>query len=174
MSSYGKEDPLEPSASRPHMPGYGISPANIGIGLLPWSWAVERVARSHYYWISTVRPSGRPHVMPVWGVWLDEHMWFSSSGGSRKTLNLESNPWAAVSTDDATEPVVMEGTATRVSSAAEPGAVRAFADAVNAKYGTEYPVDFFMENATFRLKPDRVFGLSERDFDSSPTRWTFI
>jgi len=60
----------EPSASRPYMPGYGLLDAAQGAGLLPWSWAVERLQRSHDYWVATVRPDGRPHVMPVWGVWM--------------------------------------------------------------------------------------------------------
>ena len=33
------------------MPGYGILPAGEGTGLLPWEWAVERLARSHDYWL---------------------------------------------------------------------------------------------------------------------------
>jgi hypothetical protein len=56
-----------PKASRPHMPGYGIVPADSGDGLLEWAWAVERLNRSRNYWIATARPDGRPHVAPVWG-----------------------------------------------------------------------------------------------------------
>jgi nitroimidazol reductase NimA-like FMN-containing flavoprotein (pyridoxamine 5'-phosphate oxidase superfamily) len=156
------------------MPGYGIQPANDKTDLLPWSWAVERLVRSHYYWISTVRPDGRPHAMPVWGVFMEGEVWFSSSGGSRKTLNIESNPQVVACTDDATEPVVVEGTARRLSSTGEPQAVHAFADAVNAKYGTEYPVEFFFENATFLVRPDRVIGMTESEFENSPTKWTFV
>ena len=60
---------MEPSTSRPHMPGYGIAGPREGSGLLPWSWAVQRLTASHDYWLATVCPDGRPHVMPVWGVW---------------------------------------------------------------------------------------------------------
>jgi len=111
--------------------------------------------------------------MPVWGVWMDGRVWFSSSGGSRKTLNIESNPSLVVSTDDATQPVVVEGVASRVSSAGEPEAVYAFADAFNAKYGTENPTEFLLENPTFRVEPERVIGMTESDFENSPTRWIF-
>jgi nitroimidazol reductase NimA-like FMN-containing flavoprotein (pyridoxamine 5'-phosphate oxidase superfamily) len=156
------------------MPGYGILPANDPTDLLPWSWAVERLVRSHYFWISSVRPDGRPHAMPVWGVFTEGRVWFSSSAGSRKTLNIESNPHVVVSTDDAAEPVVVEGAVERVSSTGDPEAVHAFADALNAKYETEYPVEFFLENATFLVMPDRVIGMRESEFESSPTRWTFV
>ena len=37
-------------------------------GMLPWSWAEERLTRSHDYWCATTWPDGRPHVMPVWAV----------------------------------------------------------------------------------------------------------
>ena len=33
----------EPHASRPYMPGYGLLGPDEGTGLLPWSWAEERL-----------------------------------------------------------------------------------------------------------------------------------
>jgi hypothetical protein len=39
----------EPRASRPYMPDYGVQPADEGTGLLPWSWAEERLIGSHDY-----------------------------------------------------------------------------------------------------------------------------
>jgi nitroimidazol reductase NimA-like FMN-containing flavoprotein (pyridoxamine 5'-phosphate oxidase superfamily) len=155
------------------MPGYGILPADEGMGLLPWSWAVERLTRSHDYWLSTVRPDARPHAMPVWAVWLESALWFSSGGSSRKARNLAMNPWAVITTDDALEPVVVEGQAVIVSPTDERSAVERFAEASNSKYDTEYPVQFFLDNACFRIAPSRVYGLAEADFTGSPTRWTF-
>jgi PPOX class probable F420-dependent enzyme len=152
------------------MPGYGILDEHGGTGLLPWSWAAERLASSHDYWLATVRPDGRPHVTPVWGVWLDDAVWFSSSGESRKARNLATNPQATITTDDALEPVVVEGEVTRLSGL-EP--ITRFTEVVNRKYESDYGVDFFTANACFRLRPLRVFGLTEADFAGSPTRWVF-
>ncbi|HEU4760074.1 MAG TPA: pyridoxamine 5'-phosphate oxidase family protein, partial [Dehalococcoidia bacterium] len=67
----------DPMVSRPHMPGYGISEDDEG--LLPWAWAEERLAKSHNYWVATARPDGRPHAMPVWAVWLDDRLYFSTA-----------------------------------------------------------------------------------------------
>ena len=64
--------------SCPHMPGYGVLPAEEGRGLLPFEWASERLVRSRSYWVSTVRPDGRPHLMPVWGVFVDDVFTFST------------------------------------------------------------------------------------------------
>jgi len=161
---------MEPQASRPHMPGYGIVPAGEGSGLLPWSWAEHRLTVSHDYWLATVQSDGRPHVMPVWGVWDGESLWFSSGPESRKARNLSRDPRATITTDDPKEPVVVDGTVTRVSD--ETGN-RRFAELVNAKYETDYSVDFFLVNACFRLCPVWAFGLMQADFSGSPTRWTF-
>src|SRR2546427_4666203 len=67
-----------PLASRPYMPGYGLPAADKGEGLLPWEWAVERLTESHNYWVATTRPEGRPHVMPVWGIWVESVFYFST------------------------------------------------------------------------------------------------
>jgi hypothetical protein len=53
------DDPTDPVAGRPHMPGYGMVGANEGTGLLPGSWATERLARSHDYWLATGGVEGR-------------------------------------------------------------------------------------------------------------------
>jgi PPOX class probable F420-dependent enzyme len=162
----------EPIASRPYMPGYGTLDAHQGTGLLPWSWARERLERSHDYWVATVRPDGRPHVMPVWGVWSDQALWFSSSRRSRKARNLDVNPSCAITTDNALEPVVIEGEAVLVE---DPAAIADFVAQVNAKYGTDYSIDFFRapSNACYRVRPVWAFGLAEADFTGSPTRWIF-
>jgi hypothetical protein len=119
-----------PRASRPHMPGYGILGPTEGTGLLPWWWATERLTSSHDYWLATTWPDGRPHVMPVWGVWLDDALWFSSSRGSRKIDNLRHDPRCVATTDDARDPVVVEG---RGEIATDRPRIAAFLDASNAK-----------------------------------------
>lgn len=162
----------EPHATRPYMPGYGTLPADEGSGLLPWSWALQRLRNSHDYWISTVWPDGRPHLMPVWAVWCDEALWFSSALRARKIHNLRANPAVSLATDDALNPVVLEGVAKVVT---ETVALRTFLGQVNAKYGTGYGAELTdpARNATVRVRPRWVFGLDEADFAGSPTRWEF-
>jgi hypothetical protein len=62
------------------MPDYGIMPADAGGGLLPWSWAVQRLDRAHNYWVATSKPAGSPHLAAVWGVWVDGAFHFSTAG----------------------------------------------------------------------------------------------
>ena len=162
----------DPRATRPYMPAYGILTASEGTGLLPWSWAVERLERSHDYWLGTVWPDARPHVVPVWGVWREDALWFSSSKTSRKARNQAANPHAVMTTDNALEPVVIEG---RVELVVERSAIERFAGWADANYSTSYGVDFYAApgNRCFRLVPTWVFALTEADFTGSPTRWKF-
>src|SRR4051812_30374502 len=113
------------------MPGYGVLPADEGSGLLSWAEADRRLTVSQHYWCATVCPDGRPHVMPVWAVWLGARLWFSSGLRSRKARNLAADPRCTLTTDDARDPVVVEGTAERITDARR---IAAFVDAVNAKY----------------------------------------
>jgi PPOX class probable F420-dependent enzyme len=156
----------EPTASRPHMPGYGVRGPGEGIGLLPWSWAEERLKASREYWVATVRPDGRPHLMPVWGVWHEGAFWFSSGEQSRKARNLRSDPRCSISTSNAAEPVVIEGIAELVT---EPSVVQVITGLEKQKYSTEYTA----ENSCFKVALTRAFGTAEDDPAGSPTRWTF-
>lgn len=154
------------------MPGYGVRGPNEGSGLLPWSWAEERLSSSRNYWLVSRWPDGRPHAMPVWGVWSQATLWFSSSRGSRKARNLAADPRCVVTTEDAMNPVVIEGT---VEAVGDGPALAGFLAQVNAKYHTNYGPEMVdpAANTTFRVRPRWAFGLKQDDFTGSPTRWLF-
>jgi hypothetical protein len=154
------------------MPGYGLRPAAEGTGLLPWSWAEERLISSRNYWVVSSWPDGRPHAMPVWGMWHDGGFWFSSSRGSRKAKNLSANPRCVVTTEDAENPVVVEGVAHLLTAPADLAALLALE---NSKYSTDYGIEMLdpAVNSSFRVRPVWAFGLTAADFTGSPTRWDF-
>jgi hypothetical protein len=76
-----------------------------------------------------------------------------------------------VTTEDAGDPVIIEGTAEIVT---DPAAIRRFLAHSNAKYQVAYEIDFLdpAVNATVAVRPHRVFGMKQGDFTGSPTRWT--
>ena len=162
-------NPSQPQASRPHMPGYGLPDATEGQGLLPWRWAVERLEPARHYWLSTTRPDGRPHAMPVWGVWLDDCFYFSTGGESRKARNLAANAHCVVSVEAADGAVIVEGTAAEVQP-------ETLSQTVFAAYQAKY--DWELDPALgpiFIVQPSVVLGFSSipGEFIGSATRWTF-
>ncbi len=117
--------------------------------------------------------------MPVWGAWIDNALWFSTDQNSRKARNIAANPHSVVTTDNALEPVVVDGLARLVTDRSE---VAMFTDVVRNKYAAEwledvYTVDFFDSNlgggGTYLITPASAFALKESEFTTSPTRWSF-
>jgi hypothetical protein len=164
-----KQTKATPTASRPHMPGYGIADASGGKGLLPWSWATERLSKAHTYWIATTRPGGRPHMMPVWGIWIDNSFYFSTGRDSRKAQNLISNPGCVVATEQAGDSVIIEGTARLVSETS-------LLKQCRAAYQLKYDWDMEANGEPFyEVRPAIVFGFIETGdaFTETATRWTF-
>ena len=162
-----------PIASRPHMPGYGITAAAEDEGLLPWSWAVERLSRAHNYWLATGRREGGPHLTAVWGVWHDDAFYFSCASNSRKARNLSENPACAVSTEQADEAVIVEGVAERFRDIER---LTRFVEAYNPKYEWDFiAADLAKSGGIFVVHPRVAFAFIEDpgQFQSSATRWTF-
>lgn len=114
----------EPTTGRPWMPGYGV-PEDLD-GVLPWSSAEERLTSCRNYFVATTRPDGRPHVMPIWGLWLNGLFCFSTAITSVKSRNLLANPRCTVTIEDGHHSVIVEGVA-RVTELAE---VRGFIEGV--------------------------------------------
>jgi PPOX class probable F420-dependent enzyme len=162
--------PAQSTVGRPVMPkNYGIKDAHGGSGLLSWERAREQLAKARNYWIGTTRPDGRPHVMPVWGLWLDERVWFSTGRPSRKSLNLRHNPNVVVHLESGDDAVILEGTAEEVT---DPAGLAQFAAAYFAKYDLR-PDTADPENITYAVRVRTAFAWLEADFPGGATRWQF-
>lgn len=152
----------EPQASRPHIPGYGI-PASIE-GVLPWSHVEERMASSRNYWVGTVRPDGRPHVVPVWGVWVEGTLYFGGGPETRWSRNLAANPQVAVHLESGDDVVIVEGSVEQITDPNHPLATR-IDDAYEAKYAMRHGLPCWV------LRPRLAFAWSK--FPDNTTRWRF-
>lgn len=155
-----------PKASRPHMPGYGLPQHNKG--LLPWKWANQRLAKSRNYWISTVRPDGRPHTMVIWGLWLQNTFYFSTGRESQKSRNLNANPACVVCNELANEAVIVEGMAREVREAA---ARKRFFRLYERKH--KFDMSPYQKEPIWAVRPVKVFALDEKLSLSRATRWEF-
>jgi hypothetical protein len=165
-----------PKGERPDTsPSYGL--AKKGTGRLPWSWVTERLAMARNYWVVTASRDGRPHAMPVWGVWFEETLYFSTSRHSRKGRNLAANRRVVVHLDSGDEAVILEGEVedvrnTALIARASPVYEAKYADPTTGK-GFPLPADVSGENAVFALRLERAFGWRESDYPKSATRWRF-
>lgn len=101
----------------------------------PWASALAVLGEAEVFWLSTVRPDGRPHVTPLLAAWSLGGMCFTTGGQERKAHNLENNPQCALTTGTNAltgVDVVIEGLASVVDE--RPDREQAVAD-FERKYG---------------------------------------
>jgi general stress protein 26 len=155
-----------PRAGLPHVPAlYGLKSRK---KYLPWSHATERLERSRNYWICTTRPDGHPHAMPVWGIWLEDALYFSTGRTSRKGQNLARNPAVSVHLESGDDMVALEGKASEVC---DKGTLAKLSASYRAKY--QMPLWIHPENAVFCVRPRFVLAWTEKNFPKDATRWEF-
>ncbi|OLB66857.1 MAG: pyridoxamine 5'-phosphate oxidase [Actinobacteria bacterium 13_2_20CM_2_72_6] len=144
-----------------------------------WARADGQLRAAELFWISTVRPDGRPHVTPLVAVWLDGSMFFSTGPTERKAKNLAANPNCILTTGQNSWnegfDIVVEGAAERVT---DDDRLRRVAAAFLEKYGDPWRFDVrdgaFQhepgEAWVFEVAPSAVFGFGKGEF--SQTRWS--
>jgi hypothetical protein len=163
----------EPQASRPQWPDALQEPSDATTGLKPWSWALERLEKSHNYWIATSRPDGRPHLMVVWGIWWEEALWFSTGRRTRKAKNIAANAHCVIGTEKADEAVILEGVAQEITDRA---IWKQIVEIYNRKYGGDVgPLLETSNSCVFRVASQTAFAQDEHaeNFVDAVTRWTF-
>ena len=152
---------------------------------VPTEWPKGRseLQDAEVYWLSTVRPDGRPHVTPLLGIWLDSALYFCTGPDERKARNLARNPRCILTTGcnrlDGLD-LVLEGQAAKVS---EPAELRSVADTFEDKYAAHFTApdgtwfglgDAIRRNEVlvFRVAPVTAFGFG-KGAQYSQTRWDF-
>ncbi|HZU14098.1 MAG TPA: pyridoxamine 5'-phosphate oxidase family protein [Chloroflexota bacterium] len=155
------------ATGRPHAPptyAFGKDDAPF----LPWAHAEGRLEAARNYWLATTRPDGRPHVTPVWGVWVDGALYFDGLPTTHWARNLAANPALAVHLDDAEDVVILEGSAEDLTTD------KALGDRIvaawDAKYGRLHPDP--AGSGLFRLRPRTARAWSNSSLRDG-TRWQF-
>jgi hypothetical protein len=147
-----------------------------------WSQARDELAGAELYWLSTVRPDGRPHVTPLLGIWLEGALYFCTGATERKARNLSANRHCVLTTGQSTLDgldLVIEGTAVSVGDRAELGRV---ADTYESKYGAHFGPGGTWSDlgdairradvVVYRVAPTIGFGFGKGEIFSE-TRWSF-
>jgi pyridoxamine 5'-phosphate oxidase-like protein len=97
-----------PKITRPTFPpGYVDKPASF----LTWDWVATRLTESKHYWLCSVRPNGHPHVIPRWGVFLENKFYYDGSPETRHARNLRKNPHVTLNLENGSQAVFLEGIA---------------------------------------------------------------
>ncbi|MEU8851545.1 pyridoxamine 5'-phosphate oxidase family protein [Streptomyces sp. NPDC048564] len=148
---------------------------------VPWPEAEKLLAEAELFWISTVRPDGRPHVTPLPAVWSQGALHFCTGPEERKARNLAANPHLVLTTGtnrwDKGYDLVVEGEAVRITDEAR---LHELAAAWEAKYGSFWHFDVadgcFRHGAghayVYSVAPSTVFGFGKGE-PFSQTRWRF-
>lgn len=161
----------QPRVERPFTEdGYGI-PTSIE-GTLPWEWARRMLAEAPIYWVASVRPDGRPHVTPIWGVWVDDAFWMEGGQRTRRFRNLSANPAAVVTVERADDALILEGDAELVADLSD-DLIERLLEAYR-KYVPTHGYEAVRENwreGIWRVAPRKVLGWS--NFPADATRWRF-
>lgn len=149
--------------------GYGLGDAPADGTALAWSTVEEWLVVARNYWVSSVRAGGRPHAMPVWGLWIDGTFWFSTDPLSVKARNIARSSDVVVHLESGDEVCILEGAARRIPGSELPGS---FVSLYLEKYDIELDLSnpdfgFYVLDATVALT------WTEVDFPTTATRWTF-
>lgn len=141
------------------IPGYGVPKTKKG--LLAWEHVTGRLTAARDYWVATAGSTGAPHAVPVWGVWVDGHLYFGGGSEVRWARNLRSNPQVSLHIGAGDEPVIVEGTVARTEEQGDEA--ERVKGAYDVKYGFPHPAPFW------RLTPQRAFAWT--DLGKDATRW---
>jgi nitroimidazol reductase NimA-like FMN-containing flavoprotein (pyridoxamine 5'-phosphate oxidase superfamily) len=155
-----------------------------GTTAIPWKDAEQLLHQADVFWLATVRPEGRPHVVPLIAVWLDDSLYFSTGESEQKAVNLAENDRVSVTTGsndlDRGFDLVVEGRATVVTDDAERPRI---ADAYAGKYGDGWRLPAFDGVVVYEVKPSKVLGFGRAAGRIGPpagqgevfnqTRWRF-
>ena len=74
----------------------------------------QRLRSEPIIWLSSVRPDGRPHLVPVWFLWDGASVFIFSQPGAQKIRNLQANPnvtLALEAADEGADIAILEGMA---------------------------------------------------------------
>ena len=166
-----------------------------GARTMSWAFAQERLANPESprtCWLATVRPDGRPHLMPLITFWIDGALHVVTGEGTRKARNLAADGRCVIGMSSTRLPsidLVVEG---RAAPLTDHDAVRHVAEYLNGQnwpleargdkvYGPNAPTAGPPPYTIFRIVPSKVLGLpgmygmeqAGPEGLPKPTRWEF-
>jgi general stress protein 26 len=122
-----------------------------------WSDVDQRLAEAQLYWIVTVRRDGRPHAVPLCGVWRDGAFFFATGEAEQKMRNLEHDPHVVVTAG----PLGAQGWANGKDIAVEGVAERVVDEALLGQLAEEWHTKY-ADDWRWDVRDGRFFELSQQ------------
>lgn len=164
-----------PQVDRPTLPEDYRLPEQ-ETGLLPWVHAQGRLGAARIYWVATCYPDGRPHITPIWGVWMEDRFYFDGSPATRRARNLAQNPAITIhlnSDEVGQDVVIVNGEAHELKAPA-----LALRERLAAHYGEKYASEGYepgpetwAQGGLYEMRPRTALAWNTLFKDA--TRWTF-
>lgn len=154
---------------RPNMPRYGVLPDQTD-AMLTWDWVDTQMRQARNFWLSTTCPDGKPHAVPVWGVWVESSFFFSTDPLSVKARNIRRDIRVVLHLESGDETLIFEG---RLKTSYETDTLQA---TINRAYFDKYGLDPEADSVDalqYRLLPQKVMAWLETDYPSTATCWLF-
>lgn len=137
---------------------------------LPWPDIRAELEKARQYWLATVRVDGRPHVVPLDGLWVDDVWYYGGSPDSVHRRTALAHPAATMHLPDPWRVVVVEGEVRLTRPEADLAARLAkLSNEKYADYGYQHDATAYAE--VLALHPRRV--LAWTSFPSDATRFVF-
>ncbi|MGC5170436.1 pyridoxamine 5'-phosphate oxidase family protein [Microbacterium sp. DT81.1] len=134
---------------------------------LRWADVSRRLSMAPHYWLATVRGDGRPHTVPIDGLWETDCLWFGGSVATVHHLNLLRGGEVSVHTEDAMAPVIVEGIAELITPSSEQAQMLTARS--RAKYGYGDPAAY--ASPLWMVVPHRA--LAWTSFPTDASRFVF-
>ena len=129
----------------------------------PNEHVADRLRNDSIAWLGSVRPDGRPHLVPVWFHWDGETV-FIFSKPDQKVRNLRQNPRVTLALDDSQgggDVALLDGTAVLLdeptATIAPPAFIEKYADRMD-QMGTTMEIMAAAYSQSIRITPTRFLS----------------
>ncbi len=119
-----------------------------------WQAFTSRLGREHTLWIATVRRDGRPHLIPLWFIWLEERLYICTTPGTQKFVNMTRNQMVALSLPDTENTLIIEGEA----HVADQETVDILAEYFYHKYEWDFRYDDTAQWRLIEITPHKIIA----------------
>lgn len=130
-----------------------------------WRAIEARLSRESTIWLATVRQDGRPHLVPVWFIWLDGKIYIAVGIQSQKYVNISYNQSVALSLPDTTSVILIEG----LAYATDGKAIDTLADHFYNKYEWDFRYDDTNNWKLLVIAPHKILAWGD-NYDAEGTR----